>query len=181
MPNADPYVLVEMTDEPNCRFVAAWLTKTAEAQDLWSEALKDPDFSHCVLLLHVMGIPDLAAFALEIVGELVHGRHVAAFDLFADENGVACNELTLLVRLGFFVEVGGSYHMALPETVTRAAVKQASLDLLSTAEEEDDGLEILKPERLLHTMAKTEAEQSRSRLIALHRFDEHAPADRSVH
>lgn len=162
MPNADPYVLVEMTDEPNCRFVAAWLTKTAEAQDLWSEALKDPDFSHCVLLLHVMGIPDLAAFALEIVGELVHGRHVAAFDLFADENGVACNELTLLVRLGFFFEVAGSYHMPLPQSITQAAVTQAALDLLTTAEDEGD---YLKPERLLHTMAKTEADQLRSRLM----------------
>jgi len=162
MPNSGPCVLVQMTDEADCRFVAAWLIKAAETQDIWSDALKDSDFSDPVALLHIMGMPDLGACALEMVEELEHRRHVATFDLLADEYGLVCIELTLLVRLGFFFEVAGSYHMPLPQSITQAAVTQAALDLLTTAEDEGD---YLKPERLLHTMAKTEADQLRSRLM----------------
>ena len=39
MVTANPNVLLEMSDEPDCRFVAAWLIKAAEAQALWSQAL----------------------------------------------------------------------------------------------------------------------------------------------
>jgi hypothetical protein len=36
---ADPnlHVLLEMTEETDCRFVAAWLTKAAQAQEYWSQ------------------------------------------------------------------------------------------------------------------------------------------------
>jgi hypothetical protein len=33
MLTAEPHVLIEMKDD--CRFVAAWLAKAAEAQDFW--------------------------------------------------------------------------------------------------------------------------------------------------
>ena len=45
MVTANPNVLLEMSDEPDCRFVAAWLTKAAEAQTLWSQALNDHRFA----------------------------------------------------------------------------------------------------------------------------------------
>ena len=45
MITANPHVLLEMSDEPDCRFVAAWLTKVAEAQTLWSQALNDHQFA----------------------------------------------------------------------------------------------------------------------------------------
>jgi hypothetical protein len=181
MVTAEPHVLIEMKDEPDCRFVAAWLTSAATAQDLWSEALKDRDFEDQVLLLHIMGIPDLAAAALEMLGELEHRCLVAALELYADENGLGCIEFSLLVQLGFFIEVGGSYHVALPETVTRAKVEQAALNVLASAEDEGDGLEILRPERLLQTQPKAEAEQSRLRLIEMRRFDRRAAAEGSLH
>ena len=82
MITAKPHVLLEMSDEPDCRFVAAWLTKVAEAQTLWSQALKDHRFADYVLVLHADGIPDLAAAALEIFGELEHHCHVMALDLY---------------------------------------------------------------------------------------------------
>ena len=88
MVTANPHVLLEMSDEPNCRFVAAWLIKAAEAQALWSQALDDHRFADHVLFLHADGIPDLAAAALEILGELEHQCHVAAHDLYSDENGL---------------------------------------------------------------------------------------------
>ena len=69
MVTANPNVLLEMSDEPDCRFVAAWLIKAAEAQALWSQALKDHRFADHVELLHVESISDLAAAALEILGE----------------------------------------------------------------------------------------------------------------
>ena len=215
MPRPNPHVLIEMTEEGDCRLVAAWLTKAAEAQAFWSEALKDPDFAEQVMLLWVIGYPDLGAFAVEIFGELQHQLRVAALDLYADENGIFCIEFALLVQLGFFGraepspsstrihrtrwvsstrscfhlhlvsdatgdEVGESYHIAIPGTVSLATVKQAALDVLSTAreEEEGDGVEVLQPERLLRTMSKLEAERSRTRLIEMRLFARTLAADR---
>ena len=43
MDTENPHVLLEMSDEPDCRFVAAWLSKVAEAQTFWSQALQDPN------------------------------------------------------------------------------------------------------------------------------------------
>jgi hypothetical protein len=128
-----------------------------------------------------MGIPDLAAAALEMLRQLEHRCLVAAFDLYADENGCGCIERALLVRLGFFIEVNGGYDMAVPKAVTRAKVEQAALDVLLTAEDQGDGFEILEPERLPHTLPKAEAEQSRLRLMEMRHFGRGAPAEGSLH
>jgi hypothetical protein len=56
-----------------------------------------------------------------------------------------------------------SYHIAIPGTMSLAAVKQAALDVLSTAQDEGYGFEVLQPERLLRTMSKWDAERSRNR------------------
>ena len=118
MATDNPHVLLEMSDEPDCRFVAAWLTKVAEAQTLWSQALEDHRFADHVMLLHADGIPDLGAAALEILGEMEHHCHVAALGLYQDENGQFSREFGLLVQLGFFVVDGLSYWMTIPEGVT---------------------------------------------------------------
>ena len=154
MVTANPHVLLEMSDEPDCRFVAAWLIKVAEAQALWSQALNDHRFADHVMLLHVDVIPDLAAAALEILGKLEHHCHVAALDLYSDQNGLFSREFGLLVQLGLFVVVGPSYWMAIPEVVTLTAVKQAAFDVLSTADDFGDGLEVVQPERQLHTLSE---------------------------
>jgi hypothetical protein len=59
-----------------------------------------------------------------------------------------------------------------------AAVRQAALDVLSTARDEGDGVEVLQPELLLRTMSKEEAERSRTRLIEMRRFARTSEADR---
>jgi len=82
MATDNPHVLLEMSDEPDCCFVAARLTKVAEAQTLWSQALHDPHFADHIQLLHADSITDLAAAALEIFGELEHHCHVAVLDLY---------------------------------------------------------------------------------------------------
>jgi hypothetical protein len=38
----EPYVLIEMPDNSDCRFIGSWLMKAAEAQTFWSQALRDP-------------------------------------------------------------------------------------------------------------------------------------------
>jgi hypothetical protein len=173
----DYRVLLEGSYEPDCRFFAAWLLKAAEAEELWTEALADPEFSDQISLLHAAARPNLAACALEVLGELERrSRNIAAVGLYSsDEIGLFCIELTLLVRLGFFMrgEAAG-YQMVVPDTITLADVKQAALDVLSTAADEGDGYEILNPERLLHTLPKAEAEAARSRLVAMRDFTDHA-------
>ena len=169
MATENPHVLLEMSDEPDCRFVAAWLSKAAEAQTFWSQALQDPQFDDHIQLLHGDGIADLAAAALEILGELEHHRHIASLDLYQHEDGLFSIEFVMLVQLGFFVVGGSSYWMAIPEAVTLTAVKQAALDVLSTTEDWD-GLEILQPERQLHTLSAEEANAWRLRLIMMRRF-----------
>jgi hypothetical protein len=163
---AHPHVLIEMSDEPDCRFVAAWLIKAQEAENLWLQAFTEPDFRDQTSLLWAAIIPDIAARALEILGELQHGGHVVVLDLYGDEWGLFSYEFGLLVRLGFFIDVGRTYRMAIPEGISLATVKQAAIDLMSTAYDAGDDLEILEPERLLHTLSKAETEASRRRLGA---------------
>ena len=167
---AGPHILLEMSDEPDCRFVAAWLFRAAQAQSFWTQALSDREFADDVGLLHAEGDPDLAAFALEIFGELEYRHHVAILDLYSYDNIFLGRELGLMERLGFFTYGSQSYWMVLPKTITLAMVKRAALEVLSTVEIED-GLEIIHPERLLQTLPKSEAEALRARLIALRRFN----------
>jgi len=181
MTTANPHVLLEMSDEPNCRFVAAWLTKVAKAQTLWSQALNDHRFADHVHLLYADGIPDLAAAALEILGELEHHCHVAVLDLNSDENGLLAREFGLLVRLGLFVVDGSSYWMAIPEEVTLTAAKLAAFDVLSTAVDSGDGIEVVQPERQLHTLSAIEADAWRSKLIRMRLFGSNTRHDGSIH
>ena len=180
MTTADPHVLLEMSDEPDCRFVAAWLTAVAEAQTLWSQALQHPQFHVRIQLLQADGIANLAASALEILGELEHQRHVASLDLYKDEDGLFSIEFGILTRLGFFFGGGPSYWMVIPEVVSLSAVKQAALDVLSTAEDLGDGNEIIQPERQLHTLPAAEAETWRSKRIRVRRFDASTDYGRSI-
>lgn len=91
-------------------------------------------------------------------------------DLYSDDVGLISYEFTLMERLGFFVYGRESYWMSVPKTITLAAVKRAALEVLSTAED-DGGIEPIRPERLLQTVSKMEAETSRARLIALRQFN----------
>lgn len=117
---ADSHLLLAMSDEPDCRFVAAWLFRAAQAQNLWTQALDDPEFADHVMLLQADGIPDIAAFALEIFGELERQHHVAVMNLH--EDSFVGREFGLMERLGFFVCGREGYRMTSPKTITLAAV-----------------------------------------------------------
>jgi hypothetical protein len=70
--------------------------------------------------------------------------------------------------------------MAIPKVVTLTAVKQAAFDVLTTADDWGDGIEIVQPERQLHTLSAMEAEAWRLRQIMMRRFRAGAPRQRSV-
>jgi hypothetical protein len=174
------HVLIEMTSEPDCRFIGSWLMKAAEAQTFWSQALLDPDFKNRVADLCAFCVPSLECAALDILCALKQRNHVLAADLYEIEAGVFSVEFGIIVELGFFAFTGRSYHMVVPETVAFENVKQAALNLISTAKDVGDGVEAVRPERLLHTLSQTEAETWRSRLIAMRRFSADPPRGRTV-
>jgi hypothetical protein len=174
------HVLIEMTSEPDCRFIGSWLMMVAEAQTYWSEALRDPDFEDRVDTLCGYCEPSLECAALEVLCALKQRQHVLAADLYEIEAGVFCIEFGIMVQLGFFAFTGRSYQTAVPETVTLESVQQAALNVISTASDVGDGVKAVQPERLLHTLPEMEAEAWRSRLIAMRRFNDEAPRDRAL-
>ena len=180
MLTTSPHVLIEMTDEPDCQFIGSWLIKVAEAQAVWSEALRDPDFEDRVDTLCAYCEPNLESAALEILGALKQRHNVMAADLNEIESGVFSIEFGMMAQLGLFAFTGRSYQVTVPETVTLESVQQAALNLFSTAKDVGDGVEAVQPERLLHTLPETEAEAWRSRLIEMRRFNSDAPHDRNI-
>jgi hypothetical protein len=175
----DLHIVIEMTDEPDCRLIGSWLMKAAEAQALWSEALRDPDFKNRVADLCVICVPSLECAALKILFELQQRDHVLATDLWTDPYDLNV-EFGMMMQLGLFTFNGRSYRITVPETVTLETVQQAALNLVATIEDVGDGLEIARPERLLHTLPETEAEAWRLRLIAMRRFNADAPRGHTV-
>ncbi|MEH2480641.1 hypothetical protein V1282_003998 [Nitrobacteraceae bacterium AZCC 2146] len=176
----DNHVLIEMTDEPDCRFIGSWLIKVAAAQAMWSQALRDHDFEKRVMDLCAFCEPNLECAALEVIDALRHRSHILAADLDDIETSVFGIEFGLMVQLGLFAFTGRSYQIAVPETVTLDRVQQAALNLLATAKDVGDGVEVVQPECLLHTLPETEAKAWRSRLIAMRRFNAHAPRDGTI-
>ncbi|MCK1407118.1 hypothetical protein [Bradyrhizobium sp. 76] len=171
MASCNAHILLQMSDEPDCRFVAQWLIKAAEAQGFWSEVLDSPDSARLVKLLYADGIPDLAAAALELFGELEHYLHVVSLDLYGDDSGLLCREFGLLVQLGFFACYGQSYWMAMPGEIGFETVMIAALEVSSTVCDDGDGDDAIEPESRLITLSVAEAEAMRARLIALRRFN----------
>ena len=162
------HVLIEMTSEPDCRFIGSWFLKVAEAQALWSEALTDPDFKN---KLCAYCVPSLECAALEIFCELKQWGHVRATDLHQVELDGFVFAFGMLVQLGMFAFNGRSYQIAIPETVTRENVQNAAISLLAVAIYVGVGVEVIQPERLLYTVPKKEAEAWRWWLIQKRRFD----------
>jgi hypothetical protein len=179
MPTTNPHVLIEMTDEPDCRFIGSWLIKVAEAQAFWSEALRDPEFEDRVVTLWYCE-PNLECAALEILCELNRRAHVLATDLKRLVPDDLSFEFGMMVQLGLFAFNGRSYQITVPETVTLESVQQAALKLLATTKDAGDGAETVQPERLLHTLPETEAKAWRSRLIAMRRFNADGPRGRTI-
>jgi hypothetical protein len=106
------HVLIEMTNKPDCRLVASWLIKAADAQSLLSQTLRDPLFKDLASAVCAWCEPNLESAALETLSALrqqdppfhpPYGtHHVVAADLDFGESGVFGAEFTIMVQLGFF-------------------------------------------------------------------------------
>src|SRR6266436_1489958 len=67
----DIHVLIEMTGRPNSRVMPAWFIKGAEAQALWSQALRDPEFEAATSVIWELSAqPNFECTALETVTAL---------------------------------------------------------------------------------------------------------------
>ena len=176
----DIHVLIEMTGRPDCRLLGSWLIKAAEAQALWSQALRDPVFEGATTALWELGSqPNLECAALEALAAMRqqdppfngHPMHfVLAVDLDESESGVFGVEFAMMVELGFFTFAGHSYQLTTPESVTLEKVQRAALKVTSTAIDAGE-IQHVEPERLLHTLPQKEAEVWRTWLIQKHRFN----------
>ena len=140
-------------------------------------------------MINLLTMSYFSALTISLTSQRRHSRslenwkichHVASLDLYPDEDGLFSIEFGLLVRLRFFVVVGPSYRMAIPEVVTFTAVKQTACDVLSTADDLGDGIEVVQSERQLHTLSAMEAETWRLRQIMMRRFRAGALRQRSV-
>jgi hypothetical protein len=180
MLTTNPHVLIETPNEPDCHFIGSWLIKVAEAQALWSEALRDSDFENRVCDVCAFCEPNLERGALEILYELKRRDHVLATDLKRIEPDCLSFEFGMMVQLGLFAFNGRSYQITVPETVTLESVQQTALKLLATAKDVGDGMETVQLERLLHTLHETEAEAWRSRLIGMRGFNADGPRGRTI-
>ena len=159
------YFVMSMTPHSDCRLVGSWLLKAAEAADVLSEMGRDPLVANVLYTLCAIATPDLQAAAMDIVAALrqdtdnrpFHGydaNHVLAVNLDVNENGDFGVEFAMLVQLGFFTLVDGRYQMSVPASVTLVGVEEAVRKVASTMEPRDPA----KPELVLHTMAKDDAE-----------------------
>jgi hypothetical protein len=163
------HVLIEMTNEPDCRLVGSWLIKAAEAQTFWLQALRDSSFRECVRLLSAYTEPDLECAALLILGKLEQEHQIVAIDVDGEESDLGI-QLAMMAHLGFFVRAYQSYRLAIPESVTLERVQQAALRVMSTAKDLGFG-PVVEPELLLHTVPGTEAEAWRSWIVQKRRLN----------
>ncbi|SIO44201.1 hypothetical protein SAMN05443247_05420 [Bradyrhizobium erythrophlei] len=165
MLSKDPYILIEMPDECDCRFVGSWLLKVAEAQSFWSQMSDHPAFKDSASALCLESAALEALSALKQTNSPFHSgkaSHVLGVDL--EFFGV---EFAVMIQLGFFVladqtfqttvpeSADQTYHMTVPESVTFDQVQRAALNVAAT---KASG-EIVQPERLLRTLPQAEARQ----------------------
>src|SRR4051812_24224403 len=137
-------VLIEGTPIPDARFIAAWLLKAAEAQQLWSQALRDHAFADQIQDLIWGYIPDFEAAALDFLWEIQNHDFVLVRALNTDESGMGLWDIqfAMMVRLGFFEVVDRSYRMMVPESLTLEKIRWSALDLMKT-KADVDGLELI--------------------------------------
>jgi hypothetical protein len=169
MGNQSAHVLIEMASEPDCRFIGSWFIKAAEAQGLWSQALRNSSFREWMLPLWEYVVPDLECAALFFFGQLEQQHRVIAVDV----DGDLTVELAMMVHLGFFVRAGQGYRLAVPESVTLERMQEAAVRVMSTARDLGFGA-IAEPELLLHTVPEAEAEAWRSWIIQMRRLNPRA-------
>jgi hypothetical protein len=153
--------LVEGPKWADTKFYASWLLAAAKANELWTEALRNPSFQRKVDRLTVMEIPDFNIGATVLLSRLEQNLASIVVSL---NNETEIAEFAMMVGMGFFVLTGQRYQMVIPTPLTLRKVMKAALRLAKTEAEDQDGLDFLHPESIIMTMPSAEAKEWQSRL-----------------
>ena len=153
--------LIEGPEWGDTKFYGNWLMAAAKANELWTEALKNPRFSERVGLLTALAIPDFSIGATVLLSRLE--QNLASFVVSLNEETVP-EEFAMMIEMGFFTLTGQRYQMVVPTRLTLRKVMKAALRLAKTEAEDEDGLDILHTECIISTMPLAEAKVWQSRL-----------------
>jgi hypothetical protein len=158
---AECCALIEGPTWADTGFYGNWLLAAAKANELWTEALKNPRFSERVDPLIAYEIPDFNIGATVMLSRLE--QNLASFVVNLNEQTVP-EEFAMMIELGFFALTGQRYQMVIPTRLTIRKVVKAALKLVKTEAEGEDGVDVLHPEHLITTMPCADARTWQGRL-----------------
>jgi hypothetical protein len=161
--------LIEGPVWADTKFYGNWLLAAAKANELWTEALKNPRFSKRVDRLTIAYIPDFNIGATVLLLRLEQNLASLVVNLNGEEEP---EEFAMMIGMGFFVLTGERYQMVIPTRLTLGKVMKAALRLAKTEDEDY----YLHPEHIITTMPYAEAKAWQSRLRAMD--ETHRQADR---
>jgi hypothetical protein len=166
-------ILVEGPRWGDGKFYGRWLIAAAEAQALWKEALKNPNFQKQVDRLCMLAYPDFGMGATVLLSRLE--RNLASIIVsLNEEDQTLVEEFAMMVEMGFFVLTGERYQMVIPPRLNMDRVKMAALKLAETEDEEY----FLHPEYLVASLPYWQAKEWQARLRQMD--EDHRCADRDV-
>jgi hypothetical protein len=159
--------LVEGPTWADTKFYAKWLLSAAQANELWTEALNDPQFSNRIDRLTFVYIPDFNIGATVLLSGLKQNFVSLVIKMNGDEES---EHFAMMIEMGFFVLTGQRYQMVIPRQLTLELVKNAALALAETEDEDSH----LHPENIITTMPYTEGKAWQSRLRGMDEARRHA-------
>ena len=156
------WALIEGPRWADTKFYGNWLLAAAKANELWTEALNNPDFvSGEFDLLTAFVLPNFSIGATVLLSRLE--QNLASFVISLNEDTVP-EEFAIMIGMGFFVPTGQRYQMVIPTRLTLRKIMKAALRLTQTEAEGEDGLDVLHPEDIITTMPYADAKAWQSRL-----------------
>jgi hypothetical protein len=170
---SEPCILVEGPRWGDGKFYGRWLLAAAEAQALWKEGLKNPNFQKQVDRLYVLAYPDFGIGATVLLSRL--GTNFSSIIVsLNEEDQTLVEEFAMMAQMGFFVLTGERYQMVIPPQLNMERVKMAALKLAETEDEDY----LLHPEYLIASVPYSQAKEWQARLR--HMDEDHRCADRDV-
>jgi len=161
MEKHDPCVVITGTEWREPSFFWRWLQSAAEAETFWKTLLQDRAFKYLVRLVIVWRMPDFGLAGIKFMTRIKEEPSFV-LSLYSDLG----EEFAMMTRMGFFVNSGQVYNMAIPETLTAGKVKMSVLDLATT----EDRRMILRPQSITAAALRPEATAICNKMRALNQF-----------
>jgi hypothetical protein len=162
------YVLVKSAAWGDAEFYGRWLLAAAQAEAIWKEALKEPEFEKQTENVCIFYIPDFGIAASMMLTQL--GEYRTSYLISLDSEEV--EHFAMMALMGFFIPMDRHYKMAIPANLTKAAFKAAMIKYAGTEDKEF----MLHPEHLVRSMSLSEARAWQRRWRAIDEFDGHSKA-----